>query len=103
MGGTSVLGGYTDLRDALGTLCIAGQQDGEGVALIVDVLQSLKSTLLSELVYPVFELRGDLPLALKGGGLTYLPAKTSRAITSTKRLRYELTDFLWSAPPSAPK
>ena len=94
IGGTSVPDSYTDLRDVLRTLCIAAQKDGKGVALIVDELQSLKAKLLSELVHLVFELRDDLPLAFIGGGLTYLPAKISRATTSTERLRYEPTDFL---------
>jgi hypothetical protein len=94
IGGTSVPDSYTDLRDVLRTLCMAAQKDGKGVALIVDELQSLKSKLLSELVHLVFELRDDLPLAFIGGGLTYLPAKISRATTSTERLRYEPTDFL---------
>ncbi|HQU25516.1 MAG TPA: ATP-binding protein [Acidimicrobiales bacterium] len=90
---------YTDLRDVLRTLCAAAKQDGKGVALIIDELQSLKSKLLSELMHLVFELRDDLPLAFIGGGLTYLPSRISKATTSTERLRYEPTDFL--APPDA--
>lgn len=46
------------------------------------------------MVHLVIELRDELPLAFIGGGLKYLPAKVSRATTSTERLRYEPTDLL---------
>lgn len=85
---------YTDLRDVLRTLCGAAKADHKGVALIIDELQAQKAKLLGELFHLVFELRDDLPLAFIGGGLTYLPAKISRATTSTERLRFEPTDFL---------
>jgi hypothetical protein len=93
--GTASRGGYEDFRDVLHTLGLAAQADGVGVALIVDELQAMSIAALGALMNMVFELRDDIPLAFIGGGLTYLPSKISKATTSTERLRYEPTEFLF--------
>jgi hypothetical protein len=86
--------GYRELTEVLGKLGEAAQEDGVGVALIVDELQALKNAPLGDLMNTVFTLRDEIPLAFIGSGLPYLPSKISKATTSTERLRYEPTDFL---------
>lgn len=92
--GSGALDGYRELTEVLEQLGRAAREDGVGVALIVDELQSLKIAPLGDLVNTVFTLRDDIPLAFIGSGLPYLPAKISKATTSTERLRFEPTDFL---------
>ena len=86
--------GYRELTEILGKLGQAAREDGVGVALIIDELQALKNAPLGDLMNTVFTLRDEIPLAFVGCGLPYLPAKISKATTSTERLRYEPTDFL---------
>ena len=86
--------GYREFTEVLSKLGEAAQFDGVGVALIIDELQALKNEALADLMNAVFTLRDEIPLAFVGSGLPYLPAKISKATTSTERLRYEPTDFL---------
>jgi hypothetical protein len=86
--------GYRELTEILEKLGSAARDDGVGVALIIDELQTLKNAPLGDLMNTVFTLRDEIPLAFVGCGLPYLPAKISKATTSTERLRYEPTDFL---------
>ena len=86
--------GYRLMGEVLSTLCAAAAEDGVGVAVILDELQTLKLAQLGDLVHMIFDLRDELPLAFIGGGLPYLPSRIARASTSTERLRYEPIDFL---------
>jgi hypothetical protein len=87
-------GGYADLAKVLESLAEAASDDGLGVALLVDELQSLSRVSLGSLVHLVQDLRDRLPFAFIGAGLPYLPAYIAKAATYTERFRYEPTDNL---------
>jgi len=85
---------YLLLLSVLEQLGEAARDDGVGVAIVVDELQTLRLKQLGELVGLVQDLRDRVPLAFFGGGLPYLPSYLAKAATSTERFRYENTDFL---------
>jgi ribosomal protein S16 len=85
---------YDDLAKVLATLAEAAQEDGLGVALIVDELQSVSLASLGALVHVVQDLRDRLPFDIIGAGLPNLPSYIARAATYTERFRYEPTDNL---------
>ncbi len=87
-------GGYLLLSSVLEQLGEAARTDGAGIALVVDELQTMSLKALGDLVQLVQDLRDRVPLAFFGGGLPYLPARFSKAATSTERFRFEPTGFL---------
>ena len=87
-------GGYVELKRVVETLAGAAREDGVGVALLVDELQSLSKTNIGALVHLVQDVRDRLPFAFIGAGLPYLPSYIAKAATYTERFRYEPTDNL---------
>jgi hypothetical protein len=87
-------GGYSELTKVIETLAGSAREDGVGVALLVDELQSLSKTNLGALVHLVQDVRDRLPFAFIGAGLPYLPSYIAKAATYTERFRYEPTDNL---------
>jgi len=85
---------YDDLATVLTSLAEAASEDGLGVALIVDELQTVSLANLSALVQVVQDLRDRLPFAFIGAGLPHLPSYIAKAATYTERFRYEPTDNL---------
>lgn len=85
---------YDDLAHVLASLAEAARDDGLGVALIVDELQSVSLASLGALVHVVQDLRDRLPFAIIGAGLPHLPSYIAKAATYTERFRYEPTDNL---------
>ena len=85
---------YDDLARVLTSLGEAALDDGLGVALIADELQSVSLASLGALVHVVQDLRDRLPFAFIGAGLPHLPSYIARAATYTERFRYEPTDNL---------
>jgi hypothetical protein len=85
---------YADLARVLEALAQAAREDGVGVAILVDELQSLPKVHLGALIHLVQDLRNRLPFAFFGAGLPHLPAYIAQATTYTERFRYEPTDSL---------
>ncbi len=85
---------YDDLARVLTSLGEAALDDGLGVALIADELQSVSLASLGALVHVVQDLRDRLPFAFIGAGLPHLSSYIARAATYTERFRYEPTDNL---------
>ena len=78
----------------LASLAEAARDDGLGVALVVDELQSVSLSSLGALVHVAQDLRDRLPFAFIGAGLPHLPSYIAKAATYTERFRYEPTDNL---------
>jgi ribosomal protein S16 len=85
---------YNDLATVLVTLADAAREDGLGVALIVDELQTISLASLGALVHVAQDLRDRLPFAFIGAGLPHLRSYIAKAATYTERFRYEPTDNL---------
>jgi hypothetical protein len=85
---------YVNLQKVLETLAEAAREDGTGVALMVDELQTLGKASLASFVHLVQDLRDRLPFAFIGAGLPYLPGYIAKAATYAERFRYEPTDYL---------
>lgn len=94
VGASHSMPAYNDLARVLNSLAESAQDDGLGVALIVDELQAVSVASLRALVHVVQDLRDRLPFAFIGAGLPHLPSYIARAATYTERFRYEPTDNL---------
>ena len=94
LGGGRPVPDYDDLANVLATLAEAAHDDGLGVALVVDELQSVSLASLGALVHVAQDLRDRLPFAFIGAGLPHLPTYIAKAATYTERFRYEPTDKL---------
>jgi hypothetical protein len=89
------------MRKVLEELSKAAKDDGAGVALLVDELQSLSKNNLGALVHLVQDIRDRFPFAFIGAGLPHLPSYIARATTYAERFRYEKTDNLQEAEAKA--
>jgi len=94
LGGGRPASDYDDLAKVLAALAEAAREDGLGVALIVDELQSVSLASLGALVHVAQDLRDRLPFAFIGAGLPHLATYIAKAATYTERFRYEPTDNL---------
>lgn len=84
---------YLALKDLLVRIGQAARADHVGSAFLVDELQVFKKRDLSILIQASQAVL-ELPVALIGAGLPYLPAELSKANTYAERFRYEVIDAL---------
>ena len=84
---------FGDLVRLFGELGEAAREDGVGVALLIDELQTLKRADQTTLIQAFAKVR-SFPIVLIGAGLPYLPEDLSKANTYAERFRYERIDRL---------